>query len=63
MSPIPGQVIEQNPKEVIEESLPNLIGGNANERTTTSALCDVFKGPMDSWHDFNKQVSMFYTNQ
>ncbi|KAI1521330.1 hypothetical protein A1F97_11259, partial [Pyrenophora tritici-repentis] len=55
MSPIPGQVIEQNPKEVIEESLPNLIGGNANERTTTSALCDVFKGPMDSWHDFNKQ--------
>lgn len=63
MSPAPGQPVYQNPKQVIEDRLPELKSGPANERTTGSALRHVFTGPMDSWHDFNKQLSMFYANQ
>ncbi|EFQ96510.1 hypothetical protein CFE70_010351 [Pyrenophora teres f. teres 0-1] len=63
MDPTPGQLIYQNPKEVIEDRLQDLDSVTDDEQAPTGIPRDVFKGPMDSWHGFNKEVSTFYANQ
>jgi hypothetical protein len=53
----------QNPKDVIDDRLPDLkVGERYVETTTSSSLRDVFTGNLNYWHNFREQVTGFYKN-
>jgi hypothetical protein len=50
-----------NPREVIEDGLPNLLVGKpGTETAATGSLRDVFTGPVNHWEAFSDEVSRFY---